>query len=130
MSLGFNKIASDNSDTLLESSIYIFKELCDISDVEQLEKDVLFKDILSKLKCLLSDRAEVMKCFDSKFAKYKYDLLNDEDASTHFVYCNVHFLLGLFSAAEKAIKEIEKKEIECGGKLGRDFQGPHQVGNS
>ena len=116
--LGFSQIASDNSETLLEKCSSMFHKLCLIhcsSNDDDLSS--LFKETISKL---MSDRASVMKSFDKKFAQYKYDLLDGEDCSTHFLFCNAHFLLALSAAAEKAISTVEKDMTEGGEKLGRD----------
>ena len=46
----------------------------------------------------MSDRAAVMKAFDEKMHQFKLSLLGTESTSTHFLYCNAHFLLALSSA--------------------------------
>lgn len=124
MSLGFTEIAVDDSVTLLEKTIEILDDLSDnlcktsTEDVEnnQEKKQEQFLDLLKKLKCTMSDRSSVNKSFNQKLSEYKQDLLNGEDASTHFLYCNAHFLLGLVVATEIALKSSEHDM----GKLGRD----------
>ena len=120
--LGFSQIASDNSETLLEKCSSMFHKLCLIHCSSNDEEDLssLFKETSSKLKCLMSDRTSVMKFFDKKFAQYQYDLLDGEDCSTHFLFCNAHFLLALSAAAEIAISTAEKDMTEGGEKLRRD----------
>ena len=121
LSLGFCHIASDDSDTLLEKCIDVFNTMCSTYCNDSLEdQSFLFKDVIRKMKCLMSDRASVMKCFDAKVAKFKYDLLEGEDCSTHFLFCNAHFLLALSFSAEQAVSDIEKDLTQDGSKLGRD----------
>ena len=122
LSLGFSEIASDDSETLLEKCVGIFNDICKVYCLDEtaVEEDKLQKEIIRKLQCLLSDRAAVMKAFDSKMLKYKVDLLGGEDCTIHFLFCNAHFLLALSTAAEEAIRSIEESYQEEGGKLGRD----------
>ena len=117
--LPFSQIVRDDSDTLLESLISAFKQVCDVycMDDSSSDKDVLFKEFIFKLKALMSDRASVMKCFDRKVAEFKSELLGEDDCSTHFLFCNAHFLLALSSAAEEAILSVTDGE-----KLGRDCE--------
>ncbi|GFO35080.1 hypothetical protein PoB_006158500 [Plakobranchus ocellatus] len=121
MSVGFTEIASDDAQTLLEKTIDMFHDLCEVyNSSEVVDKEKLFKEIVGKMKCLMSDRASVMKLFDKKVAEFKNNLLGD-DASTHFLFCNAHFLLGLSKATEDAIKEIEIAAVsESDTSLGRD----------
>ncbi|XP_012946168.1 uncharacterized protein LOC101863077 [Aplysia californica] len=121
MSLGFQEVASETADTLLEKSICLINELCDVycSQNETVLRDSLFKEILSKMKCLMSDRASVMKLFDKKLANYKKEVLGT-DCSTHFLFCNAHFLLGVSLTAEEVLKEISKEFANSDIKLGRD----------
>ncbi|GFN81880.1 hypothetical protein PoB_000838600 [Plakobranchus ocellatus] len=122
LSLGFTEIASDDSDTLLEKCTSMFEKLCEIycKANEEFDLSILFKEVIRKLKCVMSDRASVMKSFDKKLAAFRKDLLDDEDCSTHFLFCNAHFLLALSAAAEQGISIVEKEWIEDGNQLGRD----------
>ena len=58
-------MVSDNADTLLEKTVELFKELSEVycEDVEEREK--VFKEILCKMKCVMSDRATVMKLIEN-----------------------------------------------------------------
>ena len=124
MSLGFTEIAVDDSVTLLEKTLEVLEDLSDslcktsTEDVEsnQKEKQEQFLEFLKKMKCTMSDRSSVNKSFNQRLSKYKQELLNGEDASTHFLFCNAHFLLGLVAATENALKFSENQM----GKLGRD----------
>ncbi|GFN93307.1 hypothetical protein PoB_001981300 [Plakobranchus ocellatus] len=72
------------------------------------------------MKCLMSDCSPVMKLFDKKVAELKNNLLRD-NASTHFLFCNAHFLLSLSKVTEDAIKEIEIVAVSKGDtSLNRD----------
>ena len=51
-------------------------------------------------------------CQRKTFQRKKMDewfktVLNDESVETDFYYCNAHFLLGFYSAADKATTEKE-----------------------
>ena len=124
MSLGFTEIAVDDSVTLLEKTLEVLEDLSDslcktsTEDVEsnQKEKQEQFLEFLKKMKCTMSDRSSVNKSFNQRLSEYKQELLNGEDASTHFLFCNAHFLLGLVAATENALKFSENQM----GKLGRD----------
>ena len=125
MSLGFTEIASENADTLLDVSISLLKDLCETycSVDDTLVLDSLFREMLVKLKCLMSDRAAVMKLFDKKMAAFKNQFLG-EDCTTHFLFCNAHFLLGLTSVTETVMKTIDSNFLKEKIVLGRD-NDPH-----
>ncbi|GFO41302.1 hypothetical protein PoB_006780700 [Plakobranchus ocellatus] len=121
LSLGFSEIASDDSQTLLEQCIGIFQNISEIYCLdESSDQHMLMKEIIRKLKALLSDRASVMKAFDAKMSQFKYDLLDGEESSLHFLFCNAHFLLALASAAEDGVRAVEVQYVEGGQKLGKD----------
>ena len=119
MSLGFTEVVSDNADTLLEKTVELFKELSEVYSEDVEEREKVFKEILCRMKCIMSDRAAVMKLFDRKLEEFKKQTIG-EDVSTHFLFCNAHFLLGLSSAAEDACKEIEKEVKDMGVVFGRE----------
>ena len=96
MSIGFTEIAVDDAKTLLDETVSIFDELSNMycSTMDTVSKDKVLKEIISKLKCIMSDRATVMKAFDKMLHDYRKDLLGQDDISTQFLFCNAHFLLG------------------------------------
>lgn len=53
-------------------------------------------------------------------ASFKDNLLGGEDSSTHYIYCNAHFLLALSTAVEESVLIVEQGLTEIGEKLGRD----------
>ena len=79
-------------------------ELCSIHCSSNDEHDLssLFKETIRKLKCLMTDRASVMKCFDKKLVQYKYDLLDGEDCSTHFIYFVMHIFCWHYQQLQKS----------------------------
>ena len=120
MSLGFSEIATDDAETLLEKTMDLFQELWKIySDDEDVEMDDVFKEVILKMKCLMSDRASVMKLFDKKLAALRNNIVGG-DVQTHFLFCNAHFLLGISGSVEAAMKDLEKDILDDGQKLGRD----------
>ena len=119
MSIGFTEIAVHDARTLLEETMSLFDKLSAIftTTFDTISKDEVLTEIIKKLQNVMSDRASVMNAFDKMLHDYRKDIL-EEDISTHFLYCNVHFLLGLASAAE-GVKLIEEKLKGDEGLLGR-----------
>ena len=103
----------------MEKTVELFKELSEVYSEDVEEREKVFKEILCKMKCAMSDRAAVMNLFDRKLEEFKKQTIC-EDVSTHFLFCNAHFLLGLSSAAEDACKEIEKEVKDMGVVFGRE----------
>ena len=69
---------------------------------------------------LMSDRAAVMKSYDSKIKEFIESELGHE-VSVHFLHCNAHFLLGLSRSCETAMKHVEAEvKAELQQQLGRD----------
>ena len=105
--------------TLVEVTLDVFKTMVEsYLDVSNVSADVLMKKILSKVTSTMTDRAATMKLYSRKL----HDHLKKELGCEHklnFLHCNAHFLLGLSSACEKAVRS---KEGEFGG-LGRDKCG-------
>ncbi|GFR88386.1 hypothetical protein ElyMa_000768900 [Elysia marginata] len=122
LSLGFSQIACDDSETLLEKCVAFFKDLREVhcSEDDDVDGNECLKDVIRKMSCLLSDRAAVNKAFNSKMSAYKEELLDGEDCTMHFIFCNAHFMLALSSAAENALHNVEKQYFNDGSKLGRD----------
>ena len=112
-------MVSDNANTLLEKTVELFKGLSEVYSEDVQEREKVLKEILCKMKCVMSDRAAVMKPFDRKLEEFKKQTIG-KDVSTHFLFCNAHFLLGLSSAAEDACKEIEKELKDMGVVFGRE----------
>ena len=115
LSTGFTTVFKEDTPTLLEVAIDLLQELCDIYDTEK-ETEQQYRTMLSKMVGLMSDRASVMKSFDKIFNEHRKELLQT-DESLEFLHCNAHFLLGLSSEADKAIKQLSE---ETGEKFGRD----------
>ena len=82
----FSETCTDDAKTLLEETIYVFQELSDVyfSTFCNILKNDVFNEVVRKLQA-----------FDKKFHEFRKVLLN-EDVSTHFLFCNAHFPLGLF----------------------------------
>lgn len=103
---GFSILASENTSSLVDTSVSLLQELSDLFHDSPQERDAHFKRMCSNLKAIISDRAAVMK-------KYKRDM-NDliqttlaTEESVEFLYCNAHFLLGLSSAANTCFKATQ-----------------------
>ena len=84
LSLGSTTVATEDSTTLLDVTVQLLQEIKDIygADKSEEERDQIFQSLLSKLTCVKTDRAAVMKSF---------------------LHCNAHFLLGLSRACGSAL---------------------------
>ncbi|RUS74049.1 hypothetical protein EGW08_018198 [Elysia chlorotica] len=121
ISLGFRVVATEDAETLIDSTVEFLEELTDIyDDITDAERDRLFLEYLQAINSTMSDRASVMKSFCQKFGDLR-SLVLGEDVRTNFLFCNAHFMLGLSSACEQAVKGFEEDLIrESGEALGRD----------
>ena len=133
LSLGFRTLHAENTNTLLDMAMDLLHDLSEIYDsyfhceVDKASQQVgsQFRVILQNMVGLMSDRASVMQSFNQSFNKKRDEELhtnsnnvNDsENLTCEFLHCNAHFLLGLSTAAEKVLKQIEK---DLGTKFGRD----------
>ena len=103
----------------MEVTLDVFKTMVEsYLDVSNVPADVLMKKILSKVTSTMTDRAATMKLYSRKL----HDHLKKElgcDHKLNFLHYNAHFLLGLSSVCEKAVR-IKEGEF---GALGRDKCG-------
>lgn len=129
LSLGFTEIAFDDAKSMLEQAVDILEELSEVhcstttldeeegkSYSEKIDEGLI--EILKRIKSLMSDRASNMKAFDRLFYEYKTEKLGPDDASTIFLFCNAHFLLGLSAGTEKVLKGLEEEISEHGTSFG------------
>lgn len=129
LNLGFSEIASDDAKSMLEHAIEILDEITHVHCSSSYPTDDNYQDkvnetlieILKRLKSLMSDRAANMKAFDELFHNYKREILGPDDASTIFLFCNAHFLLGLSAGTEKVLRLIEDELSEPGNSFGGPF---------
>ena len=113
-STGFCPLTSETSATLLDNAIAMIDELADAYSDQ--EKPEVFKDLLSRMFAVMSDRASVNKAFNVQMSDYRKEQVND-NVDLHFLYCNAHFLLGLSNICEQKLKSAEES---LGHPLGRD----------
>ena len=80
LSIGFTEVPDDKADTLLKKSLDLIDELCEIyrEAQEKAQKDEVFKEILSKMMCLMSDRAANIKLYNKKMLEHKREVLGTE----------------------------------------------------
>ena len=64
------------------------------------------------------DRANTMKAFDRQLDSLRTEVANPE-IQLEFLYCTARFLLGLTTAAEKALTEVAKERGLEGKRTGR-----------
>ena len=115
LSFGFMNAATEDAATLLEVTICQLEEMTDLyckykeEDMETTFES--FQQILSRLTSFMSDRAAVMKKFNTEFLSFIRTRLGQETV-VHFLYCNAHFLLGLSRACELSLKHAEEKLVQ------------------
>ena len=114
LGLGFIDVATEDAATLLDVTTAILRELGEVYAPEAQES--VFKEILSKLTGTMTDRASVMKKFCKDLNEACQTTLDTSD-DLAFLHCNAHFLLGLSSSGDAALKTVE---AELNLKLGRD----------
>ena len=119
LSLGMVTVAKEDSATLLEITVSLLQEIQQLySGWRNTEEDgnEVFRQMLSRLTSVMTDRAALNKKFDKELKKFLITELGTE-ICFHFLHCNAHFLLGLSRVCDESLKRIEKSE---GRKLGRD----------
>jgi len=116
-------VATEDAATLLEVTVRQLEEMTDLyCKYKEEDMETTFQQILSRLTSFMSDRAAVMKKFNTEFLSFIRTRLGQETV-VHFLYCNAHFLLGLSRACELSLKHAEEKlvqESQPQEKLGRD----------
>ncbi|GFO27461.1 hypothetical protein PoB_005396600 [Plakobranchus ocellatus] len=104
LSLGYTDVATEDAATLLDVTISILRELGEIHDPDH--QETIFREIISKLQCTVTDRASVMKKFCKDLNDTCQSTLSNNEEMT-FLHCNAHFLLGLSSGCDGALKTVE-----------------------
>ncbi|GFR88074.1 hypothetical protein ElyMa_006091600 [Elysia marginata] len=119
LSTGFREVATEDAQTMIEDTVEMIEELSELYGDDE-KDDLFFLQLLKNITSTLSDRASVVKSFSQNFGEMK-NLMLGENKRTNFLFCNAHFLLGLSSSCEQAVKEVEAQMIsETGQVLGRD----------
>ena len=116
LSLGFQLTAREDSQSLLELTLHMFDELHYLDFDGRGEEQL--KGMMRNMVGIMTDRANVMKCYQDAVEGKRKEILQSEEGITR-LYCNAHFLLGLSAAASKALTAVEK-ERDFTKKLGRD----------
>ena len=95
LSLGFVQVESENASTLLEITTGVLNELSAVYcwKDEDKEKDAAFSELLKSISSLMSDRAAVMKSFNSKLLDYKQAQPGEEHGNTHFKKKKIYMTL-------------------------------------
>lgn len=116
ISLGFDPVACENVQTVLDLTVNKLSELALLYSPDDSAQQL--KNMLRNMVGIMSDRANTMKAFDRQLDSLRTEVANPE-TQLEFLYCNAHFLLGLTTTAEKALTEVAK-ERGLEGKLGRE----------
>ena len=115
LSLGFDPAACENVQTVLDLTVIKLSELALLYLPDNSAQQL--KNMLRNMVGMI-DRANTMKAFDRQLDSLRTEVANPE-IQLEFLYCNAHFLLGLTTAAEKALTGVAK-ERGLKGKLGRE----------
>ena len=122
INLGFSEVATEDSETLLATTINLLDELSDLyCHVSPQEKDQVFKSRLEKINSLMSDRAAVMQCYNKKINVYKRTALQT-DTHTHTFFIPMHISCLAFPVHVRQHFEMLKRTF-CSSNsspLGRD----------
>ena len=94
LSLGFKTVASEDAITLLEVTFQQLDEMIILYAKHKGEvQNEVFKELISKLTSLMSDRAAVRKRFHKDLADFIQSELGHE-TMLNFLHCQAHYLLG------------------------------------
>ena len=113
LSLGFDPVANETAQTVLDLALQKLNDYALLLDPADADQQI--KNILKNLVGVMTDRAANMKAFDRQLEGYVQNNV-DPNIQLEFLHCNAHFLLGLSTAADKALKEV----AETQGQLGRE----------
>ena len=114
LSLGFESVAQENAQTLLDVFLDKIHELSLLNYEDDIDENQIFQNIVG----VMTDRASTMKCVGRLLDQHRASQIPNA-VQMEFLHCNAHFMLGLSSATEKALEEVVK-DLELGGKLGRE----------
>jgi hypothetical protein len=118
ISLGFTRVAKENSDTIQKVTEEQLNELSTINnDPEYLT------ETLSKLAFTMSDRAANEKKADQLLDEWREQMLKDYGGSiddVHHFHCMAHVLLGLHNYIIPNLKEHEHELERENGPIGRN----------
>ena len=116
LSLGFDPVARENVQTVLDLTVNKLSELALLYSPDDSAHQL--KNMLRNMVGIMTDRANTMKAFDRQLDSLRTEVANPE-IQLEFLYCNAHFLLGLTTAAEKALTEVAKERGLEGKRTGR-----------
>lgn len=129
LSCGYTVVATENADCLVGLATDLLEEVAAIHEDDEGKQHELFIEFLQKLTGMMSDRAAVMKCFNSHFNSLRKDLLQTNE-DLNFLYCNAHVLLGFANAVAKLFKQMGNCEAvgrESIAKFTVNSRGEHPV---
>ena len=115
LSLDFDPVACKNVQTVLDLTVNKLSELALLYSPDDSAQQL--KNTLRNMVGMI-DRANTMKAFDRRLDSLRTAVANPE-IQLEFLYCNARFVLGLTTAAEKALTEVAK-ERGLEGKLERE----------
>ncbi|GFS25408.1 hypothetical protein ElyMa_001686900 [Elysia marginata] len=117
LSVGFKEVATEDAQTLLETTADMLEEL---SELYNEEKDNLFLQFISKITSTMSDRAQsVMKSFSQKFGEMRNLVVGENVRTTFVLQCSffIRSIIMLPRSFERGGGEIIK---HTGSALGCD----------
>jgi len=121
ISLGFNRIAKENAETINQVTKNHLQELATLNDSGN-ETEYVAK-ALSKLSFTMSDRASNEKLADKMLDEWRDKMLANYDCNKEIVqhfHCMAHVLLSFHSYSTPELKQLEIDLIDTTGPIGRD----------
>ena len=115
LSLGFDPVARENVQTVLDLTVNKLSELSLLYSPDDSAQQL--KNMLRNMVGMI-DRANTMRAFDRQLDSLRTEVANPE-IQLEFLYCTARFLLGLTTAAEKALTEVAKERGLEGKRTGR-----------
>ena len=119
LALGFDPVSQETAQTLLDISLSKLEEFSLLHSPEDSQNQL--KIMLGNIVGVMTDRAVKMKCFGKQLEERRKAASEEPEAHVklEFLNCNAHFLLGLSTAADKALKKVAA-EMDLNGRLGRE----------
>ena len=114
--MAFDPVACENVQTVLDLTVNKLSELALLYSPDDSAHQL--KNMLRNMVGIMTDRANTMKAFDRQLDSLRTEVANPE-IQLEFLYCTARFLLGLTTAAEKALTEVAKERGLEGKRTGR-----------
>ena len=131
LSIGIQEMARGDTASFVETLSLLFKDLAEIYTDDADRINQIQAEMVVKVKNLMTDRHIVNKTFKEKFEEYRRDLFEkhlqdfrtlpqdqqDRFVKLHGLYCGLHVLANMGTAASKALKIYEDISLPESSKI-------------